>query len=61
MLDFGVALLVAIGLIVGAFGGAKLAISLPSSTVKRLYGVFLLIIGLRFLGVFDLLFSLFRG
>ena len=61
MLDFGVAALVAGGLIVGAFGGAKLAISLPSSTVKRLYGIFLIIIGLRFLGVFDLLFNLLRG
>ena len=61
MLDFGVAALVAVGLIVGAFGGAKLAISLPSSTVKRLYGIFLILIGLRFLGVFDLFFNLFRG
>ncbi len=41
--------MVAIGLIFGAFGGAKIALGLPSSTVKRLYGIFLLFIGLRFI------------
>jgi uncharacterized protein len=56
-LDLSVAAFVAIGLIFGAFVGAKIAIGLPSATVKRLYGVFLLIVGLRFLGVFDLIFS----
>lgn len=58
LLDLGVALPVAVGLIFGAFGGAKIAIGLPSATVKRLYGFFLIIISLRFLGVFDLLLGL---
>lgn len=61
LLDIGVAASVAAGLVIGAFGGAKLAISLPSATVKRLYGVFLILVGLRFLGFFDLVFNLFRG
>jgi uncharacterized membrane protein YfcA len=41
--------LVAVGLIFGAFGGARIALGLPSTTVKRLYGIFLLIMGLRFI------------
>jgi len=48
-LDIGVAVLVAIGLVFGAFGGAKLALNLPSATVKRLYGLFLLFVALRFI------------
>lgn len=43
------ALPVAIGLLVGALGGAKLAIGLNSALVKRLYGLFLLIIGITFI------------
>jgi hypothetical protein len=49
LLDLGVAALVALGLVVGAFAGAKIALGLPSSTVKRLYGIFLLFVGLRFI------------
>lgn len=48
-LDPAVAGLVALGLIFGAFAGAKIALSLPSQTVKRLYGIFLLFTGLRFI------------
>lgn len=44
-----VAGLVALGLIGGAFIGAKIALNLPSTTVKRLYGLFLLFVGLRFI------------
>jgi hypothetical protein len=40
---------IALGLVGGAFAGARIALGLPSSTVKRLYGVFLLIVSLRFL------------
>jgi uncharacterized membrane protein YfcA len=52
-LDPATAAFVAVGLVVGAFGGAKIALGLPSATVKRMYGVFLIVIGLRFIGVFD--------
>jgi len=41
--------LVAVGLIFGAFGGAKIALGLSSTTIKRLYGIFLLVIALRFI------------
>jgi hypothetical protein len=40
---------IAAGLVFGAFAGARIALGLPSTTVKRMYGVFLLIVSLRFL------------
>ena len=42
-------LLIALGLLVGAYFGAKITLSLPPATVKRAYGIFLLVIGLRYL------------
>lgn len=48
-LDVAAAALVAGGLIVGSFLGARIAISLSSGTVKRLYGIFLLVVAARFL------------
>ncbi len=48
-LDPATAGLIAVGLLFGAFGGARLALNLPSSTIKRLYGIFLLLVGLRFI------------
>lgn len=52
-LDVPAAATIAVGLAVGAFGGAKIALGLPSATVKRLYGVFLFFVALRFIGVYD--------
>ena len=43
------AALIAVGLAFGAFAGARLALGLPSTTVKRLYGVFLLVVAVRFI------------
>lgn len=43
------AVLIAVGLLFGALLGARLTISLPPATVKRLYGFFLLIVALRFI------------
>lgn len=47
--DIATAVMVAIGLVFGAFVGARITLSLPSKTVKRLYGLFLLFVGLRFI------------
>jgi uncharacterized membrane protein YfcA len=44
-----VAALIASGLVFGAFLGARIAIGLPSATIKRMYGVFLIVISLRFI------------
>lgn len=45
--DVRMALLVAIGLLLGAFIGARLAIGLPNELIQRAFGVLLLLIGLR--------------
>ncbi len=49
VLDVATSAFVALGLLFGALIGARIAIKLPSATVKRLYGIFLLFVGLRFL------------
>ena len=43
------ALLLVVGLFVGAFFGAKLTLSLPDVVVKRAFGCFLIVIALRYL------------
>lgn len=48
-LDLGVAGLVALGLLFGALIGARITLKLPSTVIKRAYGVFLLILSIRFL------------
>jgi len=41
------AALIALGLFVGSYFGAKYAVHLPSAVVHRVYGAFLLVIGAR--------------
>ncbi len=48
-LNLGVAALVGLGLLFGALAGARIALGLPSTTVKRMYGVFLLFVAFRFM------------
>ena len=48
---------IALLLLLGAFFGARLTLSLPAQTVKRLYGAFLLFVGLRFL--WDMISSIY--
>lgn len=48
-LDLVVGVLVAVGLLAGALFGARITLGLPNKTIKRLYGVFLLFVALRFL------------
>lgn len=49
LVEVGVALAIAVTLVIGALGGARIALGLPSATIKRLYGVFLLVVSLRFI------------
>lgn len=49
MLDINAAIPVALGLAVGALAGARIALNLPSATVKRMYGFFLLAVGAWFI------------
>ena len=46
--DLRAALLLAVGLLIGAYLGARLGISLPAATVQRAFGVLLVVVGLRF-------------
>lgn len=46
--DLRVALILAGGLLLGAYLGARLGISLPVEVVQRGFGVLLLIVGIRF-------------
>jgi hypothetical protein len=48
-LSFITALPVALGLLVGALGGAHIAIGMKPAIVKRLYGIFLVIVGISFI------------
>jgi len=41
-MNFKIAVLIGLGLTIGALGGAKLALNLPPNRVKKLYGLFLL-------------------
>ena len=41
--------LVAIGLFLGAYFGARIMVSLPPEVIRRLYGIFLLVIAARML------------
>lgn len=41
------ALMLAAGLLIGAYAGARLGLSLPSEVVQRAFGALLVIIGLR--------------
>ena len=48
-IDLRFAVILAVGLLLGAYVGARLGISLPVEVVQRAFGVLLLIVGLRFL------------
>jgi uncharacterized membrane protein YfcA len=47
--DIRLASFVAIGIIIGAYFGAHIAIKLPSKLTKKIFGIFLFIIGLDFI------------
>ena len=40
--------MLAVGLLLGAYAGARLGISLPVEVVQRAFGVLLVLVGLRF-------------
>lgn len=46
--DVRVALLLAIGFLVGSFFSAKIAITLPTLLLQRIFGVLLFVIGIKF-------------
>lgn len=45
--DVRLALLLALGLLIGAFIGARVAIGLPNELIQRAFGVLLVLVGVR--------------
>ena len=48
-LDFVYAGLVALGILIGSVFGAKISLSLPTKTIKKIYGIFVFLIALDFI------------
>jgi len=46
-IDIRVAMLVAVGILIGAFIGARLAIGLPNELIQRAFGILLVLVGVR--------------
>jgi uncharacterized membrane protein YfcA len=49
LVDVRVAAILAAGLLLGAYLGARVGISLPAEAVQRAFGVLLVVIGIRFI------------
>ncbi len=45
--DFKYAAILAIAFIIGGFFGSKIAIALPAETVKKIFGVFIILVGVK--------------
>ena len=58
-IDLRASLFIAIGLLTGVFGGAKLALYFDAGFMKILYGIFLFFIGLRFINPIERIRKLF--
>jgi uncharacterized protein len=48
-IDFKASLLIAVAMTFGALGGASLANALPAHTMQKIFGGFLILVGIRFL------------
>lgn len=46
-IDWKIALLLMAGVVVGSYFGSKLSIALPAATLKRIFGFFILLVGLK--------------
>jgi uncharacterized membrane protein YfcA len=55
------ALIISIGFVVGGYFGSKLAYIVPKETMKILFGIFMMIIALRFLNFFTFITGLFKS
>jgi uncharacterized protein len=47
--DIKFALLLALAFIIGSYFGSKIAIRLPQDTLKKIFGIFLLLVSIRML------------
>lgn len=47
--------LIAIGIVIGVVFGSKIALSIPSGTLKQLYGLFLIYVSIQFIGIYEII------
>jgi hypothetical protein len=47
--------LIALGIVIGVIFGSKIAFSLPASTLKQLYGIFLIYVSIQFTGIYEII------
>jgi uncharacterized protein len=47
--DYRIVLILAIGFVIGAYFGSKLAIKLPSDTIKKIFAVVMILVAIRML------------
>lgn len=47
LIDVRLAVLLALGILIGAFFGARLAVGLPNDVIQRVFGILLVIVGVR--------------
>ncbi len=47
LIDVGLAVVLALGILVGAYFGARLAVTLPNDVIQRMFGVLLVVVGVR--------------
>lgn len=59
-LEIPAAALLAAGLVFGAIIGARIALGLPATTIKRAYGIFLVFVALRFLDPIEIVQALVK-
>jgi uncharacterized membrane protein YfcA len=46
-IDVRLSLLVAVGILIGAFIGARVAVDLPNDVIQRAFGILLVVVGVR--------------
>ena len=60
-MDLKVIGFLAIGFVAGAYFGSKLAISLPTDTLKKIFAIILFYTGIKMLGWDDLIIKWVKG
>jgi len=49
LVDWRIAMILCIGFVVGGYFGSKVAVDIPSSTIKKIFAVIMIIIAVKFL------------
>ncbi len=49
MVDWKIAIILGIGFVVGGFFGGRLAVNIPTLTIKKIFGLLMILIAIKFL------------